>query len=457
MNYYITIYKTSNNMVYPYLDPLSLRNRCILDIHNFISEYNIINDSDCEISIFDKSVKYTQIKNKLNEIISHMQKIKDKNNKTYKITTIDYSHNIYKFSKKNQERLWILRTLLFYQLFIVLYYVCENSSIHKKICKNIKYKKLDNINLYNFGIFGSIKPTSDIDVGIFYNSNDLSNISYLVELIDSIYSNLLNITTLDLDIEVYANMDMIINNDYSILPKQQFYLFYLKTSNFNEKDFKKIVPYSYMSILKNYISGHTEKNKNVNINEIINDFDISLITKYIDKKYIYEDIFDSVKNKIIEREKLSHNEYSKKFYELVKKAEVYKYNVFKNKKKIPKKDIITLYSYIAEYLLYRESGYLCNSTVIHIVKLMQELKYKKYPTITPSYCKNNENPICMIGRYGVIISILEQIGFIIKYSVLYCDTDKNKCKIKLDKYNKRIKNGKSLLNNIKGNNYTIKK
>jgi len=442
--------------VYPHLDPLSLRERCILDIHNFISEYNIVNDTDCEISMFDKSVKYTQIQNKLDEIVSHIQRIKDKDNKTYKITNLDYSHNIHKFSKKNQEKLWIFRTLLFYQLMIVLYYVCENSSLHKKICKNIKYKKLNNIYLYNFGIFGSIKPTSDIDVGIFYNSNDLSHISYLSELIDSIYSNLLNITTLDLDIETYANMDIIINNNYSILPNQKFYLFYLKTNNFNEKDFKKIVPYAYMSILKNYISGYTEKNKDVNINEIINDFDISLITKYIDKKYIYPDILESVKTKIIKRESLSYIEYSKKYYELVKKTEVFKYNTFKNKTKISKQDIITLYSYIAEYLLYREDGYLCNSTVIHIVKLMQELKYTKYPTITPTYCKNNENPICILGKYGVIISILEQIGFMIKYSILYCDDDKKACKNKLDKYNKRIKNGKSLLNKIKGNNYTLK-
>ena len=77
--------------------------------------------------------------------------------------------------------MWIIRTYVFYELLIFLSITLTNKEIYNKIYDDTG-KGTENDNILNFrqdisselnnfkmGIYGSLTPTSDIDIGIQYS------------------------------------------------------------------------------------------------------------------------------------------------------------------------------------------------------------------------------------------------------------------------------------------------
>lgn len=108
---------------------------------------------------------------------------------------------------------------------------------------------------------------------------------------------------------------------------------------------------------------------------------------------------------------------------------------------------------IGKALTYRDESYNCAPTVIHVVRMLQEnsTKMDKYKTDIPEqYCGDLQphklsDPYCAMGKYGYILSIIEQIGYMYRFNSIYCDNNSKTysediCKKKIEKYNERLQN-----------------
>jgi hypothetical protein len=117
---------------------------------------------------------------------------------------------------------------------------------------------------------------------------------------------------------------------------------------------------------------------------------------------------------------------------------------------IPNDMIVTAMQKIAHALVFRAESYTCAPTIMHVVRVLQANKNdpNKYKTITPQWCyahkdMSNKIAICKIGRFGYLISMLEQLGYMYRFHLTYCDNsnthyDDAKCKKKLSKYKERL-------------------
>jgi hypothetical protein len=114
---------------------------------------------------------------------------------------------------------------------------------------------------------------------------------------------------------------------------------------------------------------------------------------------------------------------------------------------------------IGDALTYRMESYTCAPTVVHVVRILQASKEnkEKYATLVPKqYCLGDIihlDPFCSIGTFGYGLSILEQIGYIYRFYLTYCDNtsshnDDTKCKNKYIKYMKRYIDALTYIKNI---------
>jgi hypothetical protein len=120
---------------------------------------------------------------------------------------------------------------------------------------------------------------------------------------------------------------------------------------------------------------------------------------------------------------------------------------------------------IAKSLIYRAESYTCAPTVMHVVRVLQAnvKNPNKYQTLEPGYCITNKNKdaYCTIGIYGYLISIYEQLGYLYRFNITYCNQnvplgyDADKCEKKFDKYKSRFDNAKRFIANKIGKDHNI--
>ena len=87
-----------------------------------------------------------------------------------------------------------------------------------------------------------------------------------------------------------------------------------------------------------------------------------------------------------------------------------------------------LISCLSESLVFRAESYTCSPTVIHVVRILQANKEHplKYPTLSPGFCGiNKKKAVFSIGKVGYILSMLEQIGNMIRYDSYMNNTPYN--------------------------------
>jgi hypothetical protein len=440
-------------------------------------------------------------------------------------TNSDYVHTISKCDENTQQILWIARTYLLYQLFIYACAMCTHKKLYDTIC--IPYYKndaqyslstksiflfrsnlirlLDCIGLSNFG---SMNATSDIDIGIDYycNKNKIPSneppLTYIIACMDAMFFIFTNKSSLAYDIEIYGNLLTLRNNDkYSKSSIHQDY-FYLDTSQFGYEDFKHVLQPIITGMLRNVILGYidvgitteshikrklvTDFGKNTSLYSLLT-YATTILTKYnvnIDEYVIKDSTLidicsdttmfnDALKDALLyllldrtNRKKASLLYYTS-FYHAEKKQMKILKNVDYNIDLITTKDIVSIISSWSTSSIYKMENYVSSSTIMHVVRLLQEQKNKlhKYDSVTPGqYCKRKIRqlePYCIIGHYGYIISLLEQIGYLIRFNNVYCikGTDtyyKAKCEKKIGKYMKRIIDALKRLDDIKKNNVSIR-
>ena len=397
------------------------------------------------------------------------------------IEHFNYSHMITLLSPSAQIYMWIIRTLLFYEL---LLQVSEQVTRH------------DN---YKVGIFGSNDVTSDIDIGFTYIPEDVnpiqntSPLSFAIKTLEDLFITHTGINSLQFDIEPYAN--------FMTLPDGSYYL---DTTNMTYDHFLKLAPYVGAGILRNYIQSFIDLGYNPDVRrQKIEDCDKQLITEQISIFYrtlVHNNPTTNGK-KVIEgcpghhtETNINLTEYSllnvfmqdttvfatlihalfgennqfgtpdesavglitsyllkdyeesrQLYYKYVNNAEKYFYETIvpsakSNPTSISIDKIIEMLKLSSKADIFRAESYISPITVMDVVRGYQA---NVYNTFNRDKCSTNTVSPCYIGYYGYIISILENLGYITRFRLTYCNKDhlnKDKCNKKYIKYIQRVNN-----------------
>ena len=464
----------------------SLTTRCIHDIEQFLSlqEQNN-NTSFIPLQQFVDEIKSTFLK-KLNQPESQDILFHFRNNiiepllsemegllSTYKIDwkDFDYSHNIVKLSLQHQQNLWLLRTSLFYNLMILSAKLCQNEELFRQTFQNRTefHEAVSNsIGDYKLGIYGSLNPTSDIDVGLQYSGTSIDNgLSYLTRLVENVFILFTSFSSLKFDVELYADMMTITNTVHG----KALDIFYLDSSNFEEEDFQKMIPYIEASILRNYVTAKLPETPRTpeDIVKCFETFSYSSFFEELDKTkelqgfhmwfqslnipFFRDTVSPYAKDLVLDYMSRDYDSARETYYERVNTAEQNVGNIRRfiviDKQFATKDAIVQAMQLIAESLVYRAESYTCSDSVMHVVRVLQASspmeKQKKYPVNFPE-CHNqlrkSLKAICNIGMYGYITSIFEQLGYIYRFYLTYClengHEDITKCAKKREKYVGRV-------------------
>ena len=409
------------------------------------------------------------------------------------IADFDYPHQIRTYDDKKQKELWCLRTLLFYQLLMtttemmnneglfneVYQYSTSNGITPRRFFRKDIVAELKN---YKMGIFGSITPSSDIDLGVqFSGFNQLVGLAYIVSVFEDSFLIFTGKSSLKFDIETYA--DLVTVPDIRDKPKfveeslscsNVRDVFPYDTSKLTYYNFLKLLPFVFAGILRNFIIAQQDIGNSATVAEIVGSFQIAdflnvttnktgtdfleIVRRYatvpdnVDKEL--EDAFNQAKDIAISYMEAPYAVKREEYYKLVETAETstlqLKTGYFKTGEvNIPNDKLTEILMNASKALVYREESYTCFPTVMHVVRVMQA-NPGKYKTLKPSYCLTNKlsDAYCAIGNYGYLISLFEQLGYIYRFDITYCQPghfDQTKCDAKFKKYADRFKNGLNLI------------
>jgi hypothetical protein len=304
---------------------------------------------------------------------------------------------------------------------------------------------------FKMGIFGSLTPTSDIDLGIQYSGETLQRpaLAYIVAAFESLFFIFTGKSSLAFDIETYADM-MTIPNPNTSSSTTNPDMFYLNSSNFTEMHFLKMLPYAYNSIARNILLAYDKKLPNSSSEfQVISIYTQPIIDPRIRGDLSQPELLDQAIQRMHAFLKLQVQDARKAYYEKVEAAEASKMKLVKDDKLHDTDRICETMTLIGEALGYRMESYICAPTVIHVVRILQASKNSllKYNTNQPMQLCQGEvqylDPFCSIGYYGFLLSMMEQIGYLHRFDVTYCrgaHSDAEKCKKKKDKYKARYDN-----------------
>jgi hypothetical protein len=445
-------------MEYPTFDIDSIKQRFEADINRFNSEYHEEDKTGLTL------VTDISILNEKSDLDSAIRPIV-----TYINTHLDDEDYVDAISKKEdtqQKQLWIARTYLFYQLLIFETVILKSETLYEEVFSHIdkavfpfRPDIIPELTYFKMGIFGSITPTSDIDVGIQYSGTRLAQpgLAYIVSRFESLFVifTMKKKGSLSYDIETYANMLTLPNPNSNDSEHPDY--FYLDSSIFTKQNFQDMLICAGKSIVRNVILAYEGINQKIDIEnftfntvkryEKFSAFDSSVDSDIADA-LSNPDWFTDAKNDVDTFLKMSYEEQRYAYYKKVQAAELKKFE--------KTRDLVSLNSdsnAICEMMIligdadaYRMESYTCSPTVVHVVRILQANKNdpKKYATIIPKeHCKGeiqHLDPYCSIGKFGYALSILEQMGFIYRFYLTYCQIgndnyyNKDDCSKKEKKY-----------------------
>ena len=483
-------------MSYTYLTVESIQQRYHADMEAFKVDPTIEkNDFDIQTPTTELSpTKFEEVFHKILSSYTTLFGNKDLTKLHISLSTFDYSHHIGKFTEKYQQICWILRTQLFYFLLMVTVHMCTDVNIFNAVYEFAKMKKLDYgptssivsnrrqfnkevasvLATYKLGIFGSLTASSDIDVGIQYTGRleVRGGLVYLVAIIEDLFLIFTGMKSIRWDIETYADL-------MTIPDESNKEIFFLDTSNFTSAQFNAMVPYIEASILRNYVFSQLETQDGEDdggkkdVKTILASFNLPHFLESVDVRvriFQPKDAFQTLSPvgiKMVE-EYFSAPSYDAKrymYYSAVELAEQavceHRLQLFTLMQRKQEEDlhqlsrlkgpdnIVRLMQLIARALVYREDSYVCAPTVMHVGRLMQAENSRQNPNCTDNAVKPTYAG-CNIGRYGYLMSVYEQYGYIYRFHETYCLLKKGRlnlttCYRKLKKYLNRLYNAIEML------------
>jgi len=403
-----------------------------------------------------------------------------------------YINAIPTLDKSSQQSAWQYRTYLFYQILYIELQALLDEKIYEKIFKeyddknglSFPYKPEIDINFLNnvkLGIFGSLTPTSDIDVGFECLNKDpiTGALVYILSRFEALFYILTDVSSLQWDIEAYGNLMTLPNRNKKNDKYKEYFNLY--TDNLTHNQYTELLEYAGACIMRNVLM-HSYDNQ-----LLINNEKKEKIKMTIDK--IFEKLFyknsnfnryfhihdmnwlENGKKKAIAYLELINTplDADKEYYKKLEEADIYRNGLIREKKnnagdneniKFNSEENFETIKLFAESSLYRRENYLLPSSIIHVVRTLQgagKMREKYNTTIPGLWCNDDIREIdgfCSIGTYGYLFSILEQLGYIIRFYITYCTNieghyDKEKCEKKYKKYIERIENALIRITNTK--------
>jgi hypothetical protein len=411
-----------------------------------------------------------KIVSKFNEICETLNQENNEIPPTINNIIFEYSHDIHlvkSMNKNMSETLWMLRHKLCFQLLIVVYNLISNNALFNQFYSDGKRTfnetiTSDVINNFKLGIWGSIKVTSDIDIGfqLADTKRTPDAISYVVSIFEDVFIILTEQNSLRFDIEPYA--------DLMYLDTESDSLFYCDTTDFTIDDMINLMPTLGAGIIRNYVQSSidsdlikdvrryttSEKMAASEISKLIEEFNFNdkfdelniLASNLPDVKVLLENTSWITGAKAIANDYLTkpYNESRELYYKFVSIAEnilAKNINALLNDAISDKKIRLDLIIAISTALNYRAESYISPSTVMHIVRVSQAGEKLEKPCAELPYPKPKAQ--CSLGNVGYLTSILEQAGYLMRFRLTYCEnpTKKEKCDAKIGKYLPRILSG----------------
>jgi hypothetical protein len=454
--------------VYPVFDIQSIFNWCNKDVADFIAQEKKKNASLNLNTGFALTTEGLENKDACEEAVKpfvefiNRNLLKDENGeiKTYVNSISEIT------DPELQNQLWIARTFLFSQLMIFAVVILgkDNDTMYNTVFENPMHLFMSDVaaqlKLYQMGIFGSKSPTSDIDVGIQYTGDSLNpTLHYILYVFEQLFLTFTGKSSLDFDIEAYADLYLIQDaggKDY----------FYLDTGNLTKDNFKEILPVAGLSIARNVLMDN--HNATPTFDDIISDVNAaSKSTPFADSiepellSVLKDPTLTWLSESMTAMQTFLNSNYDgqrAKYYQAVLAAEKMKFEVaptFDDAKKLTSTENnekrCKLINLVGTALAYRMESYSAAPTITHVVRILQANKdaVEKYRTISPTELCNPtglaENAAyCAIGKYGFVMSILEQMGYMSRFYQHYCigdHPDKAKCDKKMKKYGDRYVDG----------------
>lgn len=333
-----------------------------------------------------------------------------------------YYETIHQVDEDKQKQLWVYRTYLFYTFLYLASRSFTHESLFHEVFHRLAFHDLHSqLPHFKMGIFGSIRPTSDIDVGIQYNGRKLSELNYIVHCLEELFLHYTKMSSLEFDIELYADLITIYQK-----PEDRFYL---DSSAFGHPEFTVLLPYTFNSILRNILLRKEKDGTVITYDDFykkLYEYD-STVEQFchllsISKKQFYTNLkphFNESKKHIQSFLSLSYERQRQAYYTRVKRAEEYKLSHMDALKSGTLKTTLTMMCLMADALTYRIESYLYAPTILHVVRVLQESKEVNYKEkLGDIYCKNiplHEDPFCSIGLVGFMISLFEQIGNLLRF------------------------------------------
>jgi hypothetical protein len=471
--------------VYPVLEVNSLVGRCKQDLEQFKTEVSLATGIDIPVVELVTEPQHDTLKSKIAELVGKMPQG-------------DYVDVISTLDSSAQQQAWMYRTYLVYQILIALTLCLSNEPLFSKVFNDNEPPTESKFNFRSFrsdvteknrlaniklGIFGSLTPTSDIDIGFQYSGESdgyTPCLAYVVSRFEKLFTIFTGKSCLTFDVESYADMVTIPNTNQET-SKQYPDLFYLDSSklSWDESTKTKLLPIAFNSIVRNAMIAGV-KPEDISLTSIFAPFDseISEDVKKLKGDQNVETLLNQSKTTVADFLKLPYEEQVNAYYAKVDAAETLKQSTLANKKTLDDlntltpSEIMELMVKIGEALTFRMESYTCSSTVVHVVRLLQAaakedvkvaaqklvtsvspssalnaaqklLTTTKYPTTSPTELCNLgtklQTPKCTVGKTGFILSELEQLGYMYRFHKKYCEP----CKKKVSKYRIRLDHAKS--------------
>lgn len=296
-------------------------------------------------------------------------------------------HDIKQYSVEEQKQFWTLREWLFCQVLILAYLNFQQGNVKRAAPPGFKTSE------YSFALFGSTKPTSDIDVSV-----DGPIASYLIAILEDLWISATGEPCSRWDIEFYGDFSMVLDEQKSPA--------FLNSREFNDAA-AEILPYVGASILRNaetldfpeldaFIAAHPE---------------IPALANSPWKQKAYQMMQDILK--------MDYNTQREQYYKYLGEAEK-----IRNSVPVVTKDIaLKVFLAMCKANLFRSENYILPSTVIHIVRNIQAKAPQ--PNRNDPRCSIYHSRLasCALGRFTYLASALEQLGYMKRFSY---DSDKVK-------------------------------
>jgi hypothetical protein len=447
-------------MPYPVFEYHSIQQRCEQDLAQFKKLTNHSYDLSF-ILYYAPDATLESMKEGIQPILSFLSDHLD--GKEY-VDVISYS--------AHQQELWIARTYLFYQLLIFATMTFQSEKLYNEVYASYFYSDYrpdisEQCAQFKMGIFGSLTPTSDIDIGIQYSGNTLEKpgLDYVIAAFESLFLIFTGKPSLAFDIETYTDMITISNLNKNSKEKNPD-IFYLDSSIFREEHFQKMLPCAFNSIARNVLLAY-DKHKPINSKNIK---EMQKIYQAVTHPFVQEQLSnETLYNEALDRMsaflEMDYETARRTYYEKVRQAEESKFDLIKRGEFSNPDKIADTMFLIGMADSYRIESYTCSPTVVHVVRMLQASKNSliKYKTTQPSeLCKEKIrlDPFCSIGYYGFVLSAMEQVGYMYRFHTTYCIQNEHhfndaKCKKKQDKYAARLKNAQEFLEKLQPSNVAV--